>query len=131
MFFRRFGSCWRSQSAHCVGFNVMAFTALMMAVTAMTRANWRYICPVMPGMNAGGRKTDMSTRVMPMIGTEQFAHGINARLLGGLPAFDMLGGAFHHDDGVIHDNANGQHDGKESEQIDAEPEQRPCRRRRR
>ena len=42
--------------------------ALMSAVAAMTRANWRYIWPVMPGMKAAGRNTAISTRVMPMMG---------------------------------------------------------------
>ncbi len=62
------GLIGRNHNAHCVGFKVTALTALITAVAAMTSANWRYICPVMPGMNAGGRKTDISTRVMPMIG---------------------------------------------------------------
>ncbi len=51
-----------------MGFRVAALIALMSAVAAMTRANWRYIWPVMPGMNAAGRNTDISTSVMPMIG---------------------------------------------------------------
>ena len=42
--------------------------ALINAVAAITSANCRYICPVMPGMNAGGKNTDINTRVMPMIG---------------------------------------------------------------
>ncbi len=97
----------------------------MSAVPAMTSANWRYIWPVMPGMKADGKKTDMSTRVMPMMGPEQFAHGIDARLLGRLPSLNVLRYAFDHDDGVIHDDADGEHDGKEGEQIDAETHQRP------
>ena len=40
----------------------------MKAVAAITSANWRYIWPVMPGMKAGGMKTDINTRVTPTIG---------------------------------------------------------------
>ena len=67
-FFLLFGSCARSHNAHCVGFNVNAFTAEISAVAAITSANCRYICPVIPGMNAGGRNTDINTSVIPMIG---------------------------------------------------------------
>ncbi len=62
------GSGRRSHRAHCVGLSVAAFTALIKAVAAMTSANWRYICPVIPGMNAGGINTDISTSVTPRIG---------------------------------------------------------------
>ena len=62
------GSRARSHNAHCVGFNVSALTAEINAVAAITSANCRYICPVIPGMNAGGRNTDISTSVIPMIG---------------------------------------------------------------
>src|SRR5262245_105858 len=67
-FFFRFTSCARSHNAHCVGFNVNAFTADINAVAAITSANCRYICPVIPGMNAGGKNTDINTKVIPMIG---------------------------------------------------------------
>ena len=66
--FFAFGSRARNHNAHCVGFNVNALTADINAVTAITNANCRYICPVIPGMNAGGRNTDISTSVIPMIG---------------------------------------------------------------
>ena len=62
------GSRALSHNAHCVGFSVNAFTADINAVTAITSANCRYICPVIPGMNAGGRNTDINTKVIPMIG---------------------------------------------------------------
>ena len=81
MFFRRVWSGWRNQSAHCVGFRVAALRALINAVAAMTSANWRYICPVIPGMNAGGTKTDISTRVIPIIGPN------NSRIVSMLASF--------------------------------------------
>ena len=42
-FFFLFGSRGRSHNAHCVGFNVNAFTAEINAVAAITSANCRYI----------------------------------------------------------------------------------------
>ena len=46
----------------------MALMPESSAVAAITNANWRYICPVMPEMKAAGRNTEISTSVMPMIG---------------------------------------------------------------
>ncbi|EXI63600.1 MAG: hypothetical protein AW08_03936 [Candidatus Accumulibacter adjunctus] len=40
----------------------------MIAVAAMTSANWRNIWPLMPGRNEAGRKTAVSTSVTPRIG---------------------------------------------------------------
>jgi hypothetical protein len=57
-----------SHVAHWTGFNVSALSALMTAVAAMTSANWRKICPVMPGRKAAGRKTATSARVIPITG---------------------------------------------------------------
>ena len=58
----------RSHSAHCVGFSVAALIAESNAVAAMTMANCAYMRPVRPGRKAAGTNTDISTRVMPMIG---------------------------------------------------------------
>ena len=41
-----------------MGFSVNALIALMIAVAAITSANWRNICPVIPGRNEAGRNTD-------------------------------------------------------------------------
>src|SRR5262245_40628625 len=51
--FRRF-DLGLSQVAHWAGLSVMALIALMNAVAAMVRANWRYNCPVIPPRNAVG-----------------------------------------------------------------------------
>jgi hypothetical protein len=40
----------------------------MSAVAAITRANWRNICPVIPGRNEAGTKTALSTSVIPNTG---------------------------------------------------------------
>ena len=42
--------------------------ALISAVAAIVKANWRYNCPVIPPRKALGKNTDISTKVMPMIG---------------------------------------------------------------
>ena len=54
---------------------------------------------------------------------EQLAHRVDARLLGSLAAFDVLRRALDHHDGVVHHDADGQHDGEEREQVDREAQQ--------
>ena len=62
------GAAGRNHIAAWVGFKVAALIALISAVAAMTSANCAYMRPVRPGRKAAGRNTDISTRVMPMIG---------------------------------------------------------------
>ena len=40
----------------------------MIAVAAITSANWRNICPVIPGKNEAGKNAAVSTKVMPSTG---------------------------------------------------------------
>ena len=42
--------------------------ALMIAVAAITNANWRNICPVIPGKNDAGKNTAVNTNVIPSTG---------------------------------------------------------------
>src|SRR3954447_11755390 len=66
---RRSGGTWgRSHIAAWVGFKVAALIALISAVAAITNANCAYMRPVRPGRKAAGRNTDISTKVMPIIG---------------------------------------------------------------
>ena len=67
-FFFLFLSTGFNQWAHCIGFRVIALIALMIAVAAITSANWRYTSPVSPGMKAAGKNTETNTSVIPMIG---------------------------------------------------------------
>ena len=91
----------------------------MMAVEAMTRANCRKSCPVMPGMKAAGRNTAVSTRVMPMTGPVSSLMALMAASCGGEPCLDVMRGVFDDDDGVVHHDADGQDQGEQGHQIDA------------
>ncbi len=57
----------------------------MIAVEAITRANWRNICPVIPGRNDAGRKTEVSTSVMPNTGPVSSLIALIAASLGVSP----------------------------------------------
>ncbi len=60
----------------------------------------------------------MRTSVTAMIGPKSSFIAAMAASFGDMPPLDMLGRAFHHHDGVIHHDADGQHDSKESQRID-------------
>ena len=94
--------------------------ALMSAVAAMVRANWRYSCPVMPPRNAVGRNTAISTSVMAMTGpvTSFIAWIVASR--GAMPLLDVVRRVLDDDDGVVHDDADGQHQAEQGEQVDRE-----------
>jgi hypothetical protein len=57
----------------------------MTAVAAMTSANCRKICPVIPGRNAAGRKTDTRARVIPITGPVSSCIALMVASLGGIP----------------------------------------------
>jgi hypothetical protein len=59
--------------------------ALMMDVDAITRANCRNSWPVMPGRNAAGRNTAVSTRVMPIMGPVISSMALMVASFGGNP----------------------------------------------
>ncbi len=95
-----------------MGFSVTALIPLRIAVTAMTRANCRYIWPVMPGRKAAGRKDRNEHKSDADDRSEEFIHRGDGGVLRRLAAFNMLGRALDHDNGVVHHNAHGQHDGE-------------------
>jgi hypothetical protein len=64
---------------------VKALMALMMAVAAITRANCRNNWPVIPGRNAAGRNTAVSTTVMPITGPVISPIALMVACLGGRP----------------------------------------------
>ncbi len=107
----RLGPLWRRNTAHSAGDSVSAFSAEISTDTLMVTANWRNNWPEIPGMNAIGTNTDSSTSVMAMIGAVICAiaslvasGGRHLRVLLHHP-FDVL----DHDDGVIHHDADRQH----------------------
>ena len=87
--------------------------------TATVTANCRNSSPEMPGMKATGTNTDSRTRVIAMIGAVISAIArlvaSRGRQLGMLlhHAFDVL----DHDDGVVDDDADGQHHGEQRDRV--------------
>ena len=75
----------RRKTRTWAGLRVNAMRALITAVDAMTSANWRNSCPVMPGMNEAGRNTAISTRVTPTIGPVSSLIALIAASRGDIP----------------------------------------------
>jgi hypothetical protein len=59
--------------------------ALMIAVAAITSANWRNICPVIPGRSDAGKNTAVSTKVMPKTGPVSSSIALIAASFGARP----------------------------------------------
>ena len=101
------------------GVIVMALMAEMIIATEMVRANWRKNWPVMPPRKALGRSTELSTSVMARIGPviSFIALMVASRTRQALlqPALDVL----QHDDGVVHDDADGQHQPEQRQVVQA------------
>ena len=98
--------------AHSAGDSVSALIAERNIDTATVTANWRNSSPEMPGMKATGTNTESSTSVIAMIGAKICPIAILVASRG-----RQFGMVFHHlldrldhDDRIVHDDADGQHD---------------------
>ena len=91
-----------------------------MVEMAMVRANWRYICPVMPGRKAAGTNTANSTRVVATTGPETSLMALMAASLAFRPRSMWRHGGFHHHDGIVHHDANGKHQAEEGQHVERE-----------
>ena len=101
------------------GVMVMALTAEMIIEAEIVTANWRKKRPVMPVMKAHGTNTAHSTSVMARIGPviSSIALMVAVRVSqapGHLP-FDV----FQDHDGVVHHDADGQHQAEQRDVVQA------------
>ena len=53
-------------------------------------------------------------------GADQLAHGLHGRMLGRQAFFDVIGAAFHDDDGIVDHDADGQDQGEHGHEVDGE-----------
>jgi hypothetical protein len=83
----------------------------------------------MPGMKMVGTKTAERIRAMAMTGPETSSIALSGRVVRRQALLDVVLDRLDHDDGVIHDQADGQHQAKERERIDRKAEHREERER--
>ena len=119
----------RSSSADSAGDSVSALKAEMITDTAMVTANCWYSRPVMPGMNAVGMNTADRMMAMAMTGPETSSMPLSAASLGDKPLLDVVLHDLDDHDGVVHHQADGQHQAEERQRVDGEAEQREQRER--
>jgi hypothetical protein len=85
----------------------------------MVTANCWYIRPVMPGMNAVGMNTTAMIRAMATTGPDTPPWPSTASR--GEPPLDVLLDGLHHDDRVVDDEADGQHEAEERQVLIENP----------
>ena len=91
----------------------------MIVETAIVTANWRKNWPVMPPRKQHGMNTEQSTSVMASTGPGDLLHRLDrgrARVEAGRDQpLDVL----QHHDGVVHDDADGQHQAEQRQVVQA------------
>ena len=112
----------QQQRRASAGLMVRALIELNTVETAMMMANWRYICPVMPGRNAAGTNTANRHQRGCDHRPGHLAHGLDRGVPRGHAAIDMRGGGFHDHDGVVHHDADRQHEAEQRHQVEREPD---------
>ena len=75
-------------------------------------------------MKADGTKTDISTSAIAISARADFVHALDRRLARRQAPLDVALDILHHDDGVIDDDADGEHQAKQRQDVEREPEDR-------
>ncbi len=109
-----------SNSADRAGLSVSELNAEISVETAMVRANWRKNWPMMPLMKAHGTNTADSTRPMATTGPDTCSMASQAGLARRQAVLDVVLDRLDHDDGVVHDDADGQHQAEQRQVVQAE-----------
>ena len=78
----------------------------------------------MPGMNAVGMNTADEHERDADDRSGDFLHRLEGGFLGRKPMLDVMLDRFDDDDGVVDDQADGEHEAEERERVDGEAEQR-------
>ena len=109
------------QQAARAGLSVSELKAEITVETAMVRANWRKNWPVMPLMKAHGTNTADSTRATAITGPDTCSIALWAACRGVRPCFDVVLHGLDDDDGVVHDDADGQHQAEQRQVVQQKP----------
>ena len=75
-------------------------------------------------MNAVGTNTAESTSAMPITGPEISSIALMRRVFGSHALFDVPLHRLHHDDGIVHHQADRQHQSEQRQRVDGESEHR-------
>ena len=114
----------RRSSAESAGLSVSALNAEISTDIAIVTANCWYIRPVIPGMNAVGMNTAARMSAIATTGPDTCSMAFKRGVAGREPLLDVVLDGLHHHDGVVHDEADGEHEAEERQRVDGEAEQR-------
>ena len=78
-------------------------------------------------MKADGTNTETSTSAMATSARADFVHALDRRLARRQAALDVALDVLHHDDGVVDDDADGEHQAEQRQIVQREPEQTTSR----
>ena len=109
-----------SNSAARAGLSVSELNAEITVETAIVRANCRKNCPMMPVMNAQGTNTALSTSAMAMTGPETSSMAWIVGVARRQAVLDVVLDRLDDDDGVVHDDADRQHQAEQRQVVEAE-----------
>ena len=90
--------------------------------TAMVMPNWRKNCPDRPGTKAVGTKTEASTSAIATNAPPTSRIVSRVASFGAFAFRQMPFDVLDHDDGVVHDHPDGEHQAEQAEVVDGEPE---------
>ena len=113
-------SCGRSRSAASAGLSVSELNAEMTVETAIVSANCRKNWPVMPLMNAHGTNTATEHQAD---GDDRAGHlsiALMRRVARRQAVLDVVLDGLDDDDGVVDDDADGQHQAEQRQVVQAE-----------
>ena len=103
------------------GLSVSELNAEMTVETAMVTANWRKNWPVMPLMNAHGTNTAHSTRATAIDRPGHLVHRLARGLARRQPVLEPALDVLDDDDGVVDDDADGQHQAEQRQVVQLKP----------
>ncbi len=81
----------------------------------------------MPPMNATGTNTAANTSAIATTGPDTSSMASRSLPSAIEAVFDVVHDRFHHDDGIVHHDTDGQHHAQQRKRIDGEAEQRETR----
>ena len=103
---------------HSAGVSVKATITDRITETEIVMANCLYNWPTMPPMNETGTNTAHSTRPMAITGPLTSSIAFSVACSGRQAMLDVVLHGFDHHDGVVHHDADREHDRQHGERID-------------
>ena len=113
----------RSHIAASAGDSVSALNAEISTEIAIVMANCLLRRPWMPPMKATGMKTDARISAMLTTGPETSSIALQRRVARRHPFLDVVLHRLDDDDGVVHDEADREHEAEERQRVHREAEQ--------